>query len=35
MFELLPGSGVVCVDGLVKGHDVSVLMEDMCCLLHL
>ena len=35
MYELLSDSGVVCVNGLVKGDGVSVLMWYMCCLLHL
>ena len=35
MIELLPGSGVGCVDHLVIGDGVSVLMGQMCCLLHL
>ena len=35
MYELLSGSFVVCVDGLVKGDGISVLMRHMCCLLHL
>ena len=34
MYELLSGSSVVCVDGLVKGNDMSLLMEHMfaCCI---
>ena len=33
MYQLLSGSGVVCVEGLVKGNDVPVLIGCMCCLL--
>ena len=35
MIELLSGSCPVCLDGLVKGNGVSLLIGHMCCLLHL
>ena len=35
MVELLSGSCVVCVDGLVKGNGVPVLIGHMCFLLYL
>ena len=34
MYEL-SSSCIMCVDGLMKGDDVSVLIGQMCCLLHL
>ena len=33
--NLLCGCGVVCTDDIEKGDSVSVLMGQMCCLLHL